>query len=214
MDEDLQLHVRPGPDAPDLLQAQLPGQDHPGEAQLLRQPDPLQVVDAHLGGGVAGQRGHVLPEKGGGRRILEDHGVRPGCGHFPHRIIEGGQLPVRHQGVHRHVDADAPAVAEGHGLLQALFPEIVRPAAGVEALGAQVDRVGAAAHRRDQLFPPAGGGQHLHQSITRTAVMTGWSLGRTVPFLSCTGVFSQMASTTSMPEVTWPKAAYCPFSEG
>ena len=35
----------------------------------------------------------------------------------------------------------------------------------------------------------------------------GWlSLG-TVPLLSVTGVFWQMASTTSMPEVTLPKAA-------
>ncbi len=40
--------------------------------------------------------------------------------------------------------------------------------------------------------------------------MTGWSAAETVPLPSCTGVFSQMASTISMPAVTWPKAAYCP----
>ena len=41
----------------------------------------------------------------------------------------------------------------------------------------------------------------------------GWFSGATVPFESSTGVFAQMASTTSMPEVTLPKAAYCPSSE-
>ena len=156
---------------------------------------------------MAGQIRHMLPEQGGSRQVLEDHRVRAGLGHLPHRIPKGGELAVRHQGVHRHMDPHAPAVAEGHRLLQFTAPEIVRPAPGVEALGAQIDRVRAAAHRGDQLFPAADGGQDLHQSITRMVVMTGWLSLATVPLSSSTGVFSAMASTTSMPEVTWPKAA-------
>ena len=115
----------------------------------------------------------MLPEQGGGRQILEDHRVRTGFGHLPYRVPEGGQLGIRHQGVYRHMDPHAPAVAEGHRLFQLVFPEIVRLAPGVEALGAQVDRIGAAVDGGDQLLPAAGRGQDLHQSITRTAVMTG-----------------------------------------
>ena len=40
-------------------------------------------------------------------------------------------------------------------------------------------------------------------------VITGWSSGRMVPLSSTArgATFSQMASTTSMPSVTWPKPA-------
>ena len=51
--------------------------------------------------------------------------------------------------------------------------------------------------------------------MTSIVEMTGWSSGATSPLASsATGTFSQMASTTSIPEVTVPKAAYCPSSEG
>ena len=207
MDKALQLDVHRFPDAPDLGKTQLPGQDDPGKTQLLRQTGPLGVVDAHLGGGMAGQIRHMLPEQGSGGQVLEDHRVRAGLSHLPHRVPEGGQLGIRHQGVHRHMDPHAPAVTPGHRFLQLVFPEIIRLAPGIEALGAQVDRIRAAVNGGDQLFPAPGGGQDLHQSITRTAVITGWSFFATVPLPSCTGVFSAMASTTSIPEVTRPKAA-------
>ena len=46
------------------------------------------------------------------------------------------------------------------------------------------------------------------QSVIRMLVMTGWLSFSTVPLLSVTGVLSQMESTTYMPEVTRPNAAY------
>ena len=48
--------------------------------------------------------------------------------------------------------------------------------------------------------------------MTVSLEMRGWSEAATVPLESWTGVFCAMASTTSMPEVTLPKAAYWPSS--
>ena len=47
-----------------LRQAQLPGQHHPGEAQLFQFQCALQAVHAHLGGAVAGQLRGDLSDEG------------------------------------------------------------------------------------------------------------------------------------------------------
>ena len=55
MAENLQLHGGAGAQVRDGIGGQLPGQHHPGHAQVGAGPDPVQAVDGHLGGGVEGQ---------------------------------------------------------------------------------------------------------------------------------------------------------------
>ena len=96
MDKALRLNAAVPGDLLHLRQAQLTGQHHPGKAQLLELQRPLQGVDAHLGGAMAGQLGCDLPNEGGHGQILADDRVRPAGGHRPDGIAQRGQFPAVH----------------------------------------------------------------------------------------------------------------------
>ena len=152
VDEALGLDAAAGGDGFDLLQAELPRQDDPGKPQLGHLQRPLEGVDAHLGGGVPGQRRRDLPAELGRRHVLADDGVGAAGGHRPHRVGQGRQLAGIDGGVHGHMDLHPPPVAEAHRPAEALGVKIAGPAAGVEPGKAQVYRVRAAVD---------GGAEHL-----------------------------------------------------
>ena len=161
VDEDLQLQGGGGPDGGDLLPGELPGQDHPGKAQLPGGADALRGVDGHLGGGVEGHGGGQGLNGGGHAPVLDDEGVHPGVAGGADAVLQGGELPVEGDDVQGLVDPDAEAVGVGHGLPEGVGVKVpgIRP--GAEALLPQVDGVCAAADGGLQRLPGAHGGQNL-----------------------------------------------------
>ncbi len=95
-----------------LGHAQLPGQHHPGKTQLFQFQCALQGVDAHLGGTVARQLRGDLPDQGGHRQILADHGICSAGSHRPNGRFQRRQLPAVDGGIQRHMDGHAPGMAE------------------------------------------------------------------------------------------------------
>ena len=160
--EDLDLDGAVAADIGHVLPAHLTAEDHAAHPQLRRRLHPRQGVDGHLGAAVEGQVRHDLPGQGRQAPVLDDDGVHPRPAGLPEQVPGGGQLPVRHQGVHRQVDLHPPEVAVGHGGGELLRGEILRTPPGVEAAAAEVYTVGAALHRRHHGLPVAGGGEELH----------------------------------------------------
>ena len=145
----------------DLLQGQLPGQDHPGKAHFGGLFRPRQGVHRHLGAGVEGQvRGHLGRQRGQAQ-VLYDESIHPRIGGGPDSLGHGGQLLGVDGGVQSHMHPHAPSVTEGHRLLEGIGGEVAGAAPGVEALQAQIHRVGAAEHRRPQHLLVARRGQNL-----------------------------------------------------
>ena len=153
MDKALGLDVAASGDPLDLAEAQLPGQDDPGKAQLGHFQRAFEGVDAHLGGGVAGQLGRDAAAELGRRHILADDRVGPAGRHRPHRRGKGFQLAGIDGGVHGHMDPHPPPMAEADRPAKAGRIKIARAAAGVEPRKAQVYRVRAAENgRAEHLF--------------------------------------------------------------
>ena len=116
-----------------LGQAQFTGQHHPGKAQLLQLQCALQGVHAHLGGAVARQLRGDLPDQGGHRQILADHGIGSAGSHRPDGLFQRRQLGAVHGGVQRHMHRHAAGMAEPHRLFQAVGVKIAGSGAGIEA---------------------------------------------------------------------------------
>ncbi len=152
MDEALRLDAAVPGDGFHLRQAQLTGQHHAGEAQLLQLQRALQGMDAHLGGAVAGQFRGDLPDELCHRQVLADDGIRAAGGHCPHGIRQLGQFGSVNGGVQRHMHLDPAHMAEADGLLQAVRIKVSRAGAGVEARKPQIHGVRTAEH---------GGMEHL-----------------------------------------------------
>ena len=113
---DKHLHFQRGvfTDMTDLGGGELPGQHHPGKAQLLTEPCALEVVDAHLGGSMHRQGGSTLPHHPGHCQILGEHRVHTGFGSGTdglHRLID---LVLKHDDVDGLVDLYAPQMTVFH----------------------------------------------------------------------------------------------------
>ena len=162
MDEALGLNAAVPGDVLHLRQAQLPGQHHPGEAQLFQFQSALQGVHAHLGGAMAGQLGGDLPDQGRYRQVLTDDRVCPAGGHCPDSLFQGRKLGAIYGGVQRYVHRHTPGMAETHGLLQAVRVKVAGTGAGIEARKAQIDCVRPAEHGRTQHFFTAHRGKDLN----------------------------------------------------
>ena len=163
MDEGLQLQVRRRflPDGPDLLQAQLPGQDDPGGPDAVPGPGGLVIGNPGLGGDVAGRVGGVASRQLKGPQVRQDHRVHPGGlqtlqmgGEAVHFLIPG-------HGVDGAVDPDAMGVGEGHCLRQALGGEVPREGPHAEVRSRQIHRVRPVEHRHAQALQVPRRGQQL-----------------------------------------------------
>ena len=145
-----------------LGQTQFTGQHDPGKAQLLQLQCALQGVHAHLGGAVARQLRGDLPDQGGHRQILADHGIGSAGSHRPDGLFQGRQLGAVHGGVQCHMHRHAAGMAEPHRLFQAVGVKIAGSGAGIEARKAQVDRIRPAEHGGTQHFFTAHRGKDLN----------------------------------------------------
>ena len=149
-----------------LGKAQLPGQNHPGEAQLSQLQRTLQRVHAHLGGAVDGQVGGHAAGKSRHRQILQNHRVRPGGAHVGQRVTQALHLRRVGGGVDGHIHLHAAAVAEAHRLPQLVCIKVAGGAPGAEPLQAQIHRVRPAVNRGGERVHIAGGGQNFHGCVT------------------------------------------------
>ena len=150
MHEHLHLQRGVGTDVADFRSGELSGQYHPGKAQLLAEPCALQVVNAHLGGGVDRQSGGTVPHHPCHCQILGEHSVHTGGSGDAdglHRLVD---LVLKHDDVDGLVDLYPAQVAVFHRPAEFLGIKVAGIAAGIEPLAAQIDCIGAALHRRDQ----------------------------------------------------------------
>ena len=138
----LQLLGGLGPDLPDLVQGQLPGQDDPLGPQVVPGPGTLVVDHAGLGGDVPLHMGGVLPGQGEHPHVGQNHRVHPQAVQVLQPLRQAGCLLVPGHGVAGDVDPDALAVTQLHGGLQLLRAKIARKGAHAEGGAGQIDRVG------------------------------------------------------------------------
>ena len=157
----------------DGLPGELPGEDHPGHAQLGAAAHPVQGVDGELGGAVDGQTGSGLPEHPQDAQVLDEDGVHPNLGGLGGRPGGGGELPVGDQGVEGEVDLGPPDMAVRNRRGQFLQREVLGIAAGVEIPAAQVDGVGAGLDGGGDGFRrPGGGEQFQHGNVLQGEILS------------------------------------------
>ena len=89
-------------------------------------------------------------ELGGQHRqadVLHDHRIH--AGGLGRQQQFGGllQLVAEHQHVHREKALNAAAVQPGHHLRQIGYTEVFGPQTGIEAIDAEIDRIGTIGHR-------------------------------------------------------------------
>ena len=158
MDKGLQLDRGAGADGADLVQAQLAGQDHAPDADLLQKGHPLGGVVVHLRAGdqgdgrqVAFQQAHVLDDDGVDAQLVElvdqAHGL--------------GQLVV----VEQRVDGDVHPRPVGVGVLHQrgdVVQRVADPGPRAKARRADVDGVGAAVDGRDAARQVSGRCQQFY----------------------------------------------------
>ncbi len=152
VDKRLQLQ-RPGgprPDLPDLLQAQLPGQNHPPGPQLVPGQGGLVVGHAGLGGDVAVTPGGVPPRQGKGPHVRHNQRIHPGAVQDLQPRREAVRLPVAGHGVDGHMDPDPVLMGKADRPGQLLPGEVSRKGAHPEALPGQIHRIRAVEHRHAQ----------------------------------------------------------------
>ena len=161
VDEGLDLDGRVETDVLDGVPGKLPGEDHPGHAQLGAAAHAVQGVDGELGGAVDGQAGGGLPEHPQNAQVLDEDGVHAHLGGLGGHLGGGGELPVSDQGVEGQVDLGAPDVAVRNRRGQLLQGEVLGVAAGVEVPVAQVDGVGTGLDGGGDGFRRPGGGEQF-----------------------------------------------------
>ncbi len=140
VDETLELQGGAGADGPDLVQAQLAGQDDAPEANGFQEGDPRGGVVVHLGAGDEGQGREVRFEQA---HILDDGGVDANVVEPVQQANGLGQLVVVEQGVDGDIDPRPVAVGVPHQSGDVL-ERIAGPGAGAELGRADIDGVGAA----------------------------------------------------------------------
>jgi len=163
VDEGLQLQRRGGlgPDLPDLVQGQLPGQDHPAGPQLIPGGRRLVVGDAGLGGDVGLHAGGVLFQQGEHPHVGQDGGVHPCRLEELQPLRQAGRLVVAGHGVAGDVDGHSPAVAQLHGLPELLGGEVAREGAHTEIGARQIDGVGPVGQGHAQALHVPGRGEQF-----------------------------------------------------
>ena len=131
----------------DELRAELAGELHAGGAG-----------DRHLRGAVDRKIRRERADQPADADVLHDGGVDAGGDDGAQVVLGvGGQFVGEDERVERHVAAHAAAVEKFHQRGQVGRREILRAHPGVEALEAEVDRVGAVLDGGAGAFPVAGG---------------------------------------------------------
>ncbi len=159
--EDLQLHGGRAADRGDLVDRELAGEDHARRAELLRELDGRGVGARHLRGRVDRQPGGERAGEAGEAEVLHDDRVGGGLGAGVDRGLDERQLVVEDQGVQGDVAAHPVVVQRAQRGAERGGVEVPRAGAGVQALQAEVDGVGARADGRGEGGLVAGGREDL-----------------------------------------------------
>ena len=149
-DLNLQLWGRLGANFPNLLQGQLPGQDHPAGPQVVPGPGGLVVDDAGLGGDVGLDMGGVLFRQGQDPHVSQNDGIHPQLLQVLQPLGQTAGLPVPGHGVAGGVDPDPVGPAQRQGGFQLLGGEIAGKGPHPEGVPRQIDGVGTVGHRHLQ----------------------------------------------------------------
>ena len=144
-----------------LGHAQLTGQHHAGEAQLLELQRTLQAVHAHLGGAVARQLRCNFTDQRCHCQILTDDRIGTAGCNGTDGLFQRGQLAAIDGGVQRHMHSHAPRMAEGDRIFQRIRVKIVGTGAGIETRKTQIHCVGTAEYSGTQHFFVAHRGKDL-----------------------------------------------------
>ena len=168
MDKHLEGHGQPPLvelplEALQIPQPQFPRQHHTHRPQFGRHGHPGGTGDRHLGGAMHRQGRRELGRQHRQADVLHDQRVDAGGGRRQQQIRGRRQLMAEHQHIHREEALDAAPVQPGHHLGQVLEAEVLRPQARIEAIHAEVDRIGAIGHGSPQRCPTARWGQQLRQ---------------------------------------------------
>ena len=138
---DLQFFGGLEADLPDLIKAQLPGQDHPAGSQVVPSGGRLVVDDAGLGRNVALDVGGVALGQSQGTHIGQDDGIHSHAVQILQPLREPGHLLIAGHGVAGHMDPHSLAVAQFHGGFQLFGGKIARKGAHTKHGTRQIDRV-------------------------------------------------------------------------
>ena len=162
---DLQGRRGLGPDFRDLLQGQLPGQDHPVGPQIVPGPGRLIAHNAGLGADVnlnrrgiplgQGQHPHISQDHGGDAAVLQP---RQPLGQPVHLLVSG-------HGVAGHVEGHPPAAAQVRRPAELLRGKVSREGAHAEGVPRQIDCVRPIGHGHLQPLPVPRGGQQFQLSL-------------------------------------------------
>ncbi|MNR06160.1 hypothetical protein D3C85_1222230 [compost metagenome] len=171
VDEELQLHIGLGADGADLLEGQLAGQHHLGEAHILQELHLLRRAVVGLGAGVQRYGREVERQQ---PHVLHDQRIGPGfvdlVGQAPGLL----QLVVVQQGVEgdEHLGAEAVGVARQRF---DIFEGVARRAAGAEGGAAHVDGIGAMVDGFDAIGEVLGRSQQL-EAVSLGVILHGSGL--------------------------------------
>ncbi len=145
----------------DLVERDLSRERHAGNAERPESPHSERVVRVHLG-----RRMNANIRQQGAQRAQETEVLDDDCVHagLPravdqfHCLVE---LALKHHDVRGQVDADSAEMRVPAHLSEAVEGEVLRSAAGVETLDAEVDRIGAVGDRSAECVRSAGRRQEL-----------------------------------------------------
>jgi len=164
--EDLDLDGAARADLADLAAAELAGKHGARDAEPRRLDHAGERVYGHLRAGVERHVRHGAAQRVQHAPVLHQDRVHARRACAARDGGKGGQLAVVDDGVERQVDLDAVAVAVRRRVRQTVQREVVRVAAGVEIVHAEVDGVRAVLHGGDERLLRPGGGKQLGHVVT------------------------------------------------
>jgi hypothetical protein len=136
-----------GADRAHVVDRVLAGEHHALDAEPPHHARAALVVHRHLGGAVDLERRVDAADEAHEPHVLHDHRVDPAVHRLAEELEGVGELRRLHEHVEREVDPHPAAVRELAGPLELVERELGAVVARVEALGAQVDGVGAVGDR-------------------------------------------------------------------
>ena len=146
-------------DRTDVVQRVLAGQHHTLDTKPLHDEGARLVVHRHLRGTMDLERRIDALDQPDHADVLHDRRVDAPVDAFTEVRHRVGKLAGLHEDVERQVDAYAVLVGQTTGCVQLVERELGTLVACIEALGAQVHRIGTVGHSRPDRVEGAGGGK-------------------------------------------------------
>jgi len=162
VDEDLELEVGGLGDLANLLEGELAGEDGAVEAVAREEVGPPGRGDVHLRGAVEPELGKVLLDDVHEAEVLDDEAVGPHPVQVLEELVHAVGLALLEDRVDGYVDLLRVLAAVLDGGLELAEGEVRAPHAGIEALQAEIDGVGALAYGGVEGLGVARGGEQFN----------------------------------------------------